>query len=142
MSSENHTRLSLLEIISVLIFIVGVVFIFVSKKESNERDREIRNALRYQDISQIADALWKISIQSTEYSSRIETMSREVSCADGLVSIDIMHDLLVPEFFSELPYDPSQNPYLFSVDGNNRITVCTLWGEEENKNTKVFSITR
>ena len=76
MSEETKSsNISLVEIIALGICVLVVIFIFTARKDVPDRERELANALRFQHVSEIADALWQASLVSTEFErivSRLE----------------------------------------------------------------------
>jgi hypothetical protein len=143
MSTESSkSPLSFIELFAILVFIVGIVFIFVSKQGSGEREKELRNAVRFQDVSLLADAIWKVSLSSTDYASLVEAVPTDISCEASSVSVDVFSPLLIPAHFETIPQDPSGEAYRFSLDSNKYITVCTNQGEGEDGALKLISITR
>jgi len=143
MSTENSKKsLSLVEVMAVAIFLIGISIVFVSRSEIKDHDREIRNALRYQDVSSLADAFWKLSIQSTDYSARSIAFVSQNSCSESGYRISEFSDLMVPNYFDVLPQDPKGQEYLFSIDTNGHVTVCSPYGEDSNNQLKTISITR
>lgn len=144
MSSENtKNSVGFIEILAILLVLVGVIFIFVSGKGKEDQEREIRNAIRFQDVSQIADALWKVSISSTEYASLVSEYPTDLTCEQSVVTTDNFSNLLVPEYFEVIPEDPTGQPYKVSLHGEDkRIMVCSPWGEEVDGQNRLISITR
>lgn len=144
MSSENtKNSVGFIEILAILLVIVGVVFIFVSGKGKEDQEREVRNAVRFQDVSQIADALWKVSISSTEYASLVSEYPIDMDCEQSSVTTENFSNLLIPEYFETIPQDPSGQPYKISLYGEEkRIMVCSPWGEEVDGQNRLISITR
>ncbi len=143
MSTESSkSSLSFIELFAILVFIVGIVFIFVSKQGNGEREKELRNAVRFQDVSVLADAIWKVSLHSTDYASLVEAIPTDIACESSTVSVDVFSSLLIPNYFETIPQDPSGEPYRFSIDSNKYITVCTTQGEGDGGAPKLISITR
>lgn len=140
--SNNKHSLGFIEMLAILLFILGIIFIFVSGKGKEKQEREIENAIRYQDISAVADSLWKLSIHSTEYTAIIKTLPRDVACFDSFVTVQDFASLLVPSYFEILPQDPSGKMYQVSFDEYDYVTVCSPWGEDQEGNQKLISITR
>jgi len=143
MSSETtKNSIPFVEILAIMLFVVGIIFIFVSGSGKEDKEREVRNALRFQNVSEIANTLWKISLTSTEYSNLLINYPKNVLCPDSMLTVNDFTPLLVPQYFETIPQDPNGQPYKVSFDENNYITVCSPWGEEENGEVKVISITR
>jgi hypothetical protein len=144
MSSENtKSTIGFIEILAILLVVVGIVFIFVSGKGKEDQEREVRNAIRFQDVSQIADALWKVSISSTEYASLVSEYPIDMVCEQSIITTDNFSTLLVPEYFETIPQDPAGHSYKISLKGEEkRITVCSPWGEEADGQNRLISITR
>jgi hypothetical protein len=143
MSEENSkSTLSFIEISAIILFLIGVIMIFVSRSGAPERDRELRNAVRFQDVSEVADAMWQLSIGSPEFVAELRTLSSDEPCSAESNSISRVEDFLVPEYFEALPQDPSEQDYRFVVRNETRITVCSPFGEDENDEVKLISITR
>lgn len=139
---QKKSNLGFLEIFAVVIFIVALVLIFASQRKVSDRDREIYNALRYQHVSEIADALWRASLQSTEFDRIVSNVSFSESCKDSEVTLNTFESILVPEYFEALPQDPEKGKtYNVFVDGTGRITVCTT-GVSSDGSEKYISITR
>lgn len=144
MSEENSTsKLSFIEISAIVLFLIGVVMIFVSRSGAPERDREFRNALRYQHVSELADAMWQLTVSSPEFVSEIRAISAEnTTCSEDSLAVSYFSDFLIPEYFDEIPQDPSGAGYHMATKSNARITVCSPFGEDENGDMKNISITR
>ncbi len=144
MSSENtKSSLGFVEILAILLFIVGVVFIFISGNGKEDQERETRNALRFQHVSEIADNLWKLSISSTEYSTLISLYETDIACSESSLTVRDFETLLVPDYFETIPVDPNGQDYKVSFSGQEkRITVCSPWGEETDGTNRLISITR
>ncbi len=143
MSSENTSKsLPFIEILAILLFVVGIIFIFVSSRGKQDQEREVFNALRFQNVSELADVLWKLSLNSTDYTNFIASYPKDVSCPQSTLLVTDLASFLVPEYFDVLPQDPSGNPYQVSFDDNGYVTVCTIFGEEEDGSQKTISITR
>lgn len=144
MSSENtKSSLGFIEILAILLFIVGIVFIFVSGQGKSDQERETQNALRFQHVSEIADSLWRLSISSTEYDSIVSSYTADIACSESLLTTKDFESLLVPDYFEIIPQDPSGEAYKISFSGEEkRITVCSPWGEEENGGNRLISVTR
>lgn len=143
MSSETTKKsIPFVEILAILLFVVGIIFIFVSGSGKEDKEREVRNALRFQNVSEIANALWKTSLTSTEYSTFLLDYPKNILCPDSVLTVNDFSSLLVPGYFETLPQDPNGQPYKVSFDENNYITVCSPWGEGENGEGKIISITR
>lgn len=143
MSTEtSSSKVSFIEILAILIFIVGIVFIFVSKDGNTDKERELRNAVRFQDISLLADSLWKLSISSTEYTARLAMYPKDIPCSESDISVQDFADLLIPTYFETLPLDPAGESYRVAFDTSGYMSVCSLWGEEEDGTLRVISITR
>jgi hypothetical protein len=144
MSEErSKSKLAFIEIAAILLFVVGIIMIFVSRSGVPDRDRELRNAVRYQDVSEIADAMWRLSLSSPDFVASLRSQAVDNSvCSQDSVSIVSLENFLVPEYFEQLPKDPTEESYRFSVDTKSRITVCTSFGENEDGGTRTISITR
>ncbi len=144
MSSENtKSTLGFTEVLAIALVVVGVIFIFVSGQGKDDQEREVRNAIRFQDVSQIADALWKVSISSTEYASLVSEYPLDVICEQSVITADNFSPLLVPEYFETVPKDPNGQSYKISLNGEERrITVCSPWGEDIDGQDRLISITR
>jgi hypothetical protein len=144
MSSENSKHpLGFIEVLAILLFIVAIVFIFTSKRGKSDQERELRNAIRFQDVSQIADTIWRISISSTEYASITAAYPTDISCEESSLTTDTFSSLLSPEYFETIPRDPNGEAYKISFIGEEkRITVCSPWGEEEDGSQKLIFIAR
>lgn len=142
-SEDNKSSIGFIEILAILLVVVGVVFIFVSGKGKEDQDREVRNAVRFQDVSQIADALWKVSISSTEYASLVAEYPIDIECGQSSITTENFSGLLVPEYFEIVPQDPTGQQYKISFAGQEkRITVCSPWGEDIDGQSRSISITR
>lgn len=144
MSSENtKNSVGFIEILAIALVAVGIVFIFVSRQGKDDQEREVRNAVRFQDVSQIADALWRVSISSTEYASIVSEYPIDISCEQSIITTDNFSNVLVPEYFEVLPKDPSGEAYKVALSGEDRrIMVCSPWGEEVDGQNRLISITR
>lgn len=144
MSEEtSKSKLTFIEIAAILLFAVGIVMIFISRSGVPERDREFRNAVRYQNVSEIADAMWRLSLNSPDFVAYIRSQTADdVTCSQNSSSVQSLSSFLVPEYFEELPKDPVEENYRFTVDTKNRITVCTAFAENEDGGTRTISITR
>jgi|GEM_PF-1158590 len=144
MSEESSkSKFNFIEIAAILLFVIGIIMIFVSRNGVPERDRELRNAVRYQDVSELADAMWLLSSNSPDFVAEIRThVSEYATCNENSKGASTLESFLVPDYFETLPQDPGGEEYRFVVDTKNRITVCTLAGEDENSQSKKISITR
>lgn len=143
MSSETTKKsIPFIEILAVLLFVVGIIFIFVSSRGKEDQEREVRNAVRFQNVSEIADALWRVSLNSAEYTTFISTYPKDVSCENSALTANELSLFLVPDYFEVLPQDPNDQSYKISFDENNYITVCSPWGEGTSGEAKLISITR
>lgn len=141
MSEEKTQSLSVTEIIALVICVLVIVFIFIARKNVPDREREIANALRFQHVSEIADALWQASLSSTEFERIALVTSWSESCRDSQVFVDDFASVLVPDFFEILPQDPEGGRYQLTIDESGRITVCGF-GQEIDGRVKYISITR
>lgn len=142
MSTESSSSISFVEIIAIVLCVVVIIFIFISKQGNGEQEKELRNAVRFQDVSEIADALWKVSISSTEYASLVETFPESDTCEESVITPHNFSSLLIPNYFETIPNDPHGEPYHISFDENHYVTVCSPWGEDIDGKTKLISITR
>lgn len=144
--SEYNTHANTIhrvELIAIIISIIAVVFIFIFRIDTGDQDREVRNAIRYQDISVLADTLWKLSLESPEFTSQARLFSdQKVTCESKEVPVDLFEELLVPEYINSVSKDPSGESYFVGFLSDGRIQVCSLFGEKENGQLEVFSITR
>lgn len=141
MTESKKPIVNILEIAAFVIFVLGIILIFVSRSQIPDRNRELSNALRFQHVSEIADALWQSSLVSTDFERIAQGFDTGVSCRDKTTLIEVFESVLVPQYFETLPQDPGDGSYFVSVDQQGRITVCAF-GEHEDGSSKYISITR
>lgn len=142
MSEETKSSsVSFIEIVALAICILVVVFIFTARKNVPDREREVANALRFQHVSEIADALWQASLASTEFERIVSETQWSESCQDSSVVATAFEAVLVPDFLELIPVDPAGQAYQLTIDESGRITVCGF-GEEADGALKYISITR
>lgn len=142
MSEETKSsNISLVEIIALGICVLVVIFIFTARKDVPDRERELANALRFQHVSEIANALWQSSLNSTEFERIVNEISWADSCRDSSVIAENFEAVLVPDYFQTTPRDPKEGSYQVFIDEAGRVTVCAF-GEEVDGSVKYISITR
>lgn len=141
---ENNQKIKItfVEILAILLFIVAIVFIFNSRTSREDDEKQIRNAVRYQDVTLLADAFWKMSITSTEYSNIISEYEKTDVCNMDSVDVVTFSDVLIPDYLETIPMDPHGESYKVGFNTNDTVTICSPWGEDSENNYKLISITR
>jgi len=140
---EKKNTIHRVELMAIIIGIIAIIFMFTFQTNTTDKDREIRNAIRYQDLSIIADGLWRLSVESPDFTSQIRLLSEEnTACQSREISVDFFKDFLVPQYLESIPTDPSGGDYYVGFSNGGRIEVCSLFGEKDDGALEVFSITR